>query len=196
MEETVKLKIRKLPKALAELSHSNQFLKISTFSLFCLTWVMLMVLVYQATKAPVVLPMTQDASVYMSAPMPDPKVEIERAVREYLKHRYNWTSKTVTTQVEKAGDFILPSTKRDFNSSMQNVIRFSVDKIVAQRVYPIEIRVDMKKGAVVIEGDRITSIQGLKAACDLRLELGFESGPRTERNPWGVYISKEKEYQN
>ncbi|MGE3263190.1 MAG: hypothetical protein AB7K68_15525 [Bacteriovoracia bacterium] len=79
--------------------------------------------------------------------------------------------------------------------SMQNVIRFSVDKIVAQRAYPVEIRVDLKKGIAVIEGDRITSIQGLKAAGDLRLELGFESGPRTEQNPWGVYVSKEKEFQ-
>lgn len=78
---------------------------------------------------------------------------------------------------------------------MQNVIRFSVDKIVAQRAYPVEIRVDLKKGVAVIEGDRITSIQGLKAAGDLRLELGFESGPRTGQNPWGVYVSKEKEFQ-
>ena len=117
-------------------------------------------------------------------------------MREYLKYRYNWTPKTVSSQVGKAGDFILSSTRRAFEGSMQNVVRFSVDKIVAQRAYPVEIRVDLKNSVVVIEGDRITSIQGLKAAGDLRLELGFESGPRTEKNPWGVYISKDKEYQN
>lgn len=46
----------------------------------------------------------------------------------------------------------------------------------------------------MIVGDRITSIQSLKAAGDLKLELGFESGPRTFVNPWWVFISKEKEF--
>jgi hypothetical protein len=39
----------------------------------------------------------------------------------------------------------------------------------------------------------VTSIQGLKAAGNLKLELTFESGSRTEGNPWGLYISKERE---
>lgn len=195
MNESVKLKLRKLPKALAELSHSNQFLKMSAFSAYLICGLLVTLLFYQAIKPTAVLTLAPDGSYYQEAPKPDPKIEIERAVREYLKYRYNWTPKTVSAQVGKAGDFILSSTKRAFDGSMQNVIRFSVDKIVAQRAYPVEIRVDLKKGIAIIEGDRITSIQGLKAAGDLRLELGFESGPRTEQNPWGVYISKEKEYQ-
>ncbi|GIL16357.1 MAG: hypothetical protein BroJett040_01080 [Oligoflexia bacterium] len=196
MNESVKLKLRKLPKALAELSHSNQFLKMSAFSAYLICGLLVTLLFYQAIKPTAVLTLAPDASYYQEAPKPDPKVEIERALREYLKYRYNWNPKTVSAQVGKAEDFILSSTKRAFDGSMQNVIRFSVDKIVAQRAYPVEIRVDLKKGVAVIEGDRITSIQGLKAAGDLRLELGFESGPRTEQNPWGVYVSKEKEYQN
>jgi len=194
MNESMQLRLRKLPKALAELSHSNQFLKISTFSLFTLCGLLVLVLFYQATKAPVVLPLASDGSVYMNAPKPDPKIEIERAVREYLKHRYNWTPKTVAAQVEQSRAFIQPSTLRVFDTAMQNVVRFSTERIVTQRIYPIDIEVDMKKGVVMILGDRITIIQGLKAAGDLKLELGFESGLRTDRNPWGIYISKEKEY--
>lgn len=194
MNESVKLRLRKLPKALAELSHSNQFLKVSTFSLLALTGLMLMVLFYQVTKAPIVLSMTPDGSVYKDAPKPDPKIEVERAVREYLKLRYNWTPKTVAASVESARAFILPSTLKVYDSAMQNVVRFSLERIVTQRVYPADIEVDMKKGIVMILGDRITIIQGLKAAGDLKLELGFESGPRTQRNPWGLYITKEKEY--
>ena len=195
MNDSVKLKLRKLPKALAELSHSNQFLKMSAFSAYLICILLLVIICYQAFKPAAVLTLSPDGSLYQEAPRPDPKVEIERAVREYLKYRYNWTPKTVGAQVGRAGDFILSSTKRAFEGSMQNIIRFSVDKIVAQRVYPVEMQVDLKKGVVVVSGDRITSIQGLKAAGDLRLELGFESGPRTEQNPWGVYISKEKEFQ-
>lgn len=77
---------------------------------------------------------------------------------------------------------------------MQNVVRFSSERMVSQRVYPGEIQVDLKKGLATISGDRITSIQGLKAAGDLKLELSYESGPRTTLNPWGVYISKEREF--
>lgn len=194
MNESVKLKLRKLPKALAELSHSNQFLKVSTFFLFALCGLLVMVLFYQVTKAPVILPLAPDGSVYMNAPKPDPKIEIERAVREYLKHRYNWTPKTVAAQVEQSRAFIQSSTLQVFDSAMQNVVRFSTERIVTQRIYPLDIEVDMKKGLVMILGDRITIIQGLKAAGDLKLELGFESGLRTDRNPWGIYISKEKEY--
>ena len=194
MNESMQLRLRKLPKALAELSHSNQFLKISTFSLFTLCGLLVMVLFYQATKAPVVLPLAPDGSVYMNAPKPDPKIEIERAVREYLRHRYNWTPKTVAAQVEKSRAFIQPATLKIFDSAMQNVVRFSTERIVTQRIYPVDVEVDMKKGIVMILGDRITSIQGLKAAGDLKLELGFESGPRTERNPWGIYFIKEREF--
>jgi len=196
MKEPIKLRLRKLPLALAELSHSNQFLKISNFSLLVLTGLMLMVLLYQATKAPIVLSMASDASVYKEAPRPDPKSEVERAVREYLKLRYNWTPKTVASNLERAKAFILPPTLTVFDSAMQNVVRFSVERLVAQRVYPAEIEVDLRKGLATISGDRITTIQGLKAAGDLKLELSFESGPRNMANPWGVYIKKESENSN
>lgn len=194
MNESVKLRLRKLPKALAELSHSNQFLKVSTFSLLALTGLMLMVLFYQVTKAPIVFSVAPDASVYKDAPNPDPKIEVERAVREYLKYRYNWTPKTVASSLESARNFILPTTFKVFDTAMQNIVRFSSERSVAQRVYPSEIEVDLKKNLATISGDRITTIQGLKAAGDLKLELSFDSGPRTTANPWGIYISKEKEF--
>lgn len=194
MNESVKLQLRKLPKALAELSHSNQFLKVSTFSLLALIGLMSMILFYQVTRAPLVLPLAPDGSTYLNAPKPDPKIEIERAVREYLKYRYNWTPKTVAASVASARVFILSSTVKVYDSAMQNVVRFSSERLVAQRIYPAEVEVDLKKNLATISGDRITTIQGLKAAGDLKLELSFESGPRTPSNPWGVYIASEKEY--
>ena len=145
MNESIQLKIRKLPKALAELSHSNQFLKMSAFAAYLICGLMMTLLFYQAIKPMTVLTLAPDGSFYKEAPKPDPKIEIERAIREYVKLRYNWTPKTVSSQVDKAGAFILPSTKRAFDTSMQNVVRFSVDKIVAQRAYPFEIQVDLKK---------------------------------------------------
>lgn len=193
MNENIKLKIREFPKALAELSHSNQFLKISTLSAYGLCALMMMVIFYQATKPAYVLTLAPDASVYKEISKPDPKVEIESAIKEYIKHRYNWSPKTISEQVDKASVFILPSIKKKFNEAMKGIIRFSTEKMVEQRVYPYEIKVDKKKKVVLIAGDRITSIQGIKAAGDLHLELAFDFGPRTEINPWGIFVKKEVE---
>ncbi len=193
MNESIKLKFRKLPKALAELSHSNQFLKMSAFSSYLICGLLTVLLFYQALRPVEVLTLAPDGSVYQETPKPDAKLEVERAVREYLKYRYNWSPKTVKSQVDQARNFILSSTQSAFNSSMKDVVRFSAEKNVSQRVYPVNVSVDLKKSIVTLLGDRITGIQEMKAAGDLRLELSFESGPRTEINPWGVYISKERE---
>ena len=76
---------------------------------------------------------------------------------------------------------------------MADIIKFSTSKAVAQRIYPDRVAVDLAKRTASISGDRVTAIQGLKAAGDLRLELTFDSGPRTAQNPWGLYILKERE---
>ena len=55
------------------------------------------------------------------------------------------------------------------------------------------IGLHVKKQVAKVEGDRITSILGVRAAGSLKLELHFKSGPHTPRNPWGVYIAKEVE---
>ena len=54
---------------------------------------------------------------------------------------------------------------------MADTIKFSTSKAVAQRIYPDRVAVDLAKRTVSISGDRVTAIQCLKAAGDLRLEL-------------------------
>lgn len=193
MNTNIQLKIRKLPKALAELSHSNQFMKASAFSAYGLCALLIIFIFVQSMRSVQVLTIAPDATVYQNATAPKPEVEIERAIREYIKFRYNWAPKTINSQLSKAGTFILPSTKRIYDGSMSDVVKFSIEKSVSQRAYPYEIKVDLKKGIVSVFGDRVTSIQGIKAAGDLRLDLTYESGPRTVLNPWGIYIKKEKE---
>ncbi len=193
MNQSIQLKMKKLPKALGELAHSNQFLKMSALSAYFICALLSGLLFYQASKPLEVLTLEPSALAYQAAPKPKPEIEIERAVREYLKHRYNWEPRNVVTKVAEAQAFILPSTRKTFSTAMAAVIKFSSERMVAQRVYPDKIQIDIEKGAALINGDRITVIQGMKAAGDLKLELSFESGPRTAANPWGIYISKEKE---
>ncbi len=193
MNQSIQLKMKKLPKALGELTHSNQFLKMSAFSSYLLCGLLITLLFYQAIKPTAVITLAPDASVYQNIDAPKPENEIRQAVKEYLERRYQWEPKTVVKQLQAAQIFILPSTRKTFESSMANVARFSTEKLVSQRVYPEKILVNLEKRVVSILGDRITSIQGLKAAGDLKLELQFDFGPRTLTNPWGVYISKERE---
>jgi hypothetical protein len=195
MNQTIKLKLSRFPKTLGELAHSNQFLKVALFSAFLICSLQLGLLYYLSFRQLPVITLTPEGAVYQTTSLPHPSIEIEKAVREYLKHRYNWTPKNVATQVKQAEHYILPSTHKVYTSAMKGVVQFATEKSVEQRVYPNTVKIDLKKKTAFIDGDRITAIQGLKAAGDLQLELSFESGPRTEQNPWGIYFSREKEFQ-
>ena len=193
MNQEIKLKMKQLPKALSDLMHSNQFLKMSAFSAYLICGLLVTLLFYQSVKPTPVLTLAPDGSVYQTAPPPKPEVEIERAIREYMKYRYNWEPKTVSTRINEAQEFILPATKKTFGTSMASVVKFSTEKLVGQKVYPEKIQISLSKSTATVIGDRITSIQGIKAAGELRVDLTFDSGPRTKNNPWGVYISSEKD---
>ncbi len=193
MNQTIQLKIKKLPKALGELTHSNQFLKMSAFFSYGLCLLLAGAIYLLAGKAPVVLSMAPDASLY--EPIAEPKAEnaIRQVVTEYLKLRYRWEPKTVASQIKAAQAFIPIAIRGVYESSTANVIRFAQEKIVAQRVYAEKVSINLEKKTVLILGDRVTSIQGLRAAGELKLELSFDYGPRTATNPWGIYITKERE---
>ena len=193
MNQSIQLKIKRLPKALGELTHSNQFLKMSVFFSYGLCVLMMGAVYLLAAKAPVILSLAPDASVYQSIAAPNPESEVRQAVERYLELRYRWEPKTVAKQIEAAQAFILPGTRKTFEVSTANVVRFSVEKNVAQRAYPEKITVNLDRRTVSISGDRVTSILGLRAAGDLKLELSFDFGPRTAKNPWGIYVSRERE---
>lgn len=188
-----KLKLPKLPKTLGELAHSNQFLKISVLVSYGFSILMVALALILGRRAPLVLAFTPDAALYDLTVMPKPEDEIIQAVKAYVEHRYKWEPKTVNTNLHQSEAFILPQSRKAFEAATAEVIKFSMEKNVLQRAYPIQILVDLDKKVALVVGDRVTAIQGLKAAGDLRLELSFDSGPRTKENPWGIYIVKERE---
>ncbi len=195
MNQSIQLKLKKLPRALAELTHSNQFLKLSAFYAYGLSLFLIGVVYMFASKPPEVLTLTPDAALYERIAEPARENAVRRVVEEYLELRYRWEPKTVANRMREAEAFILPATRKTFEAATANVIRFAQEKNVAQRVYPEtdKMPVNFDKQTVFIQGDRVTSIQGLKAAGDLKLELSFDYGPRTAKNPWGIYITKERE---
>lgn len=193
MNPSIQLKIKKLPKALGELTHSNQFLKMSAFYSYGLCLFLTGIIFVFATRPPQVLTLAPDASVYEV--IAEPKVEsaVRQAVSEYLKRRYCWEPKTAAAKIRSAQAFIPSGIMKAFETSTASVIRFAQEKTVGQRAYADEISINLSKKVVSIQGNRVTSIQGLKAAGDLKLELSFDYGPRTSSNPWGIYITKERE---
>lgn len=187
------LKMSSLPKAIGELTHSNQFLKVFALSALTLLFMGLGVIFVMAMKEPMVITIGPDGKAVERTALPKAEDQIREGIKRYLEKRYQWEPENVIKKLKESEYYITPQALKAFQGAVANVAKFSIEKIVSQKVYPEKIEIDLKKQTALITGDRVTSIQGLKAAGNLKLELTFESGPRTQVNPWGLYISKERE---
>lgn len=192
-EKSVILITPSLPKMISALTHTNQFLKVFSLSAVVLVFMVLGVILVLATKEPMVITLGPDGKAIQRTALPKAEDQIREGVIRYLEKRYQWEPESVMKKLKESEDFISPQALKAFQGAVANVAKFSTEKIVSQKVYPEKIEVDLKKNTALITGERVTSIQGLKAAGNLKLELSFESGPRTHNNPWGLYISKERE---
>jgi len=192
-EKSVNLKMPSLPKMMSELAHSNQFLKVFSLSAVVLVFMVLGVILVMATKEPMVITLGPDGKAIERTVLPKAEDQIREGIKRYLEKRYQWEPENVIKKLKESEEFITPQALKAFKGAVSNVAKFSTEKIVSQKVYPEKIEIDLKKNTALITGERVTSIQGLKAAGNLKLELSFESGPRTQNNPWGIYISKERE---
>lgn len=196
MNEPIHFKNSNLPKLLGDLMHSNQFLKIFSISAILLSLISMTVVLVIAGKAPTVLPLAPDGTLIERArEIPKPEVEIQAALKRYLDLRYKWDPKTVKNQIQSAQVFVSRSARIAYEADTASTVKFSTEKQVSQRVYPIGVKVDINQNSAFITGDRITDIQGLRAAGALKLTLFYESGARTVENPWGIYITKAREEQ-
>lgn len=187
------LKNAQLPKMIGQLMHSNQFLKVFSITSLSLVFMVLGVILVMATKEPMVITLGPDGKAIERTSLPKAEDQIREGVKRYLEKRYQWEPENVIQKLKESEKFITPQSLKAFQGAVANVAKFSTEKIVSQRIYANNIDVNLAKSTAYITGDRVTSIQGLKAAGNLKLELTFESGPRTEMNPWGIYIAKERE---
>ena len=191
--KTIGLKNSQLPKMVGELLHSNQFLKVFALSALALVFMGLGVSLVMAMKEPMVITLGPDGKSLERTNQPKAEDQVREGIKGYLEKRYQWEPENVTKKLKESEQFITPQALKAFQVAVANVAKFSTEKLVSQKVYPEKIEIDLKKQTALITGDRVTTIQGLKAAGNLKLELTFESGPRTQENPWGLYISKERE---
>lgn len=193
MTQTILLKAPKLPKIVGELAHSVQFLKVFSLSALAIALSLTITLTLLVGRPPVILTLAPDAVPLARVDAPKAEDQVKAAVSRYIENRYGWEPSTVVTRLKEAQAFILPQSLKAFQGSLAEVTRFSAERQVSQRAYPTEIRVDLAQKTAFVSGDRVTSIQGLKAAGNLKLALSFDGGPHTRENPWGVYITRERE---
>lgn len=191
--EPTKLKMPSFPKMVGDLKQSVQFLKLFSVGTMMVTLFLAGIIMSIVSEDLPVVTLDSCGNVMEQTTLPKAEDQIREGVKYYLGKRYHWGPENVVKKLKESEDFITPQALRAFQVAVANVSKFSTEKIVTQRVYPANIEIDLKKGTALITGDRVTSIQGLKAAGDMKLELTFESGPRTMNNPWGLYISKERE---
>ncbi len=195
MQTKFQIKSLKLPQLLGDLTHSNQFLKMFSISMVGITGMALLLIFVLSTRAPSVLTLSPSAQPLNEVPLPNPEQEVQVAMKHYLELRYQWTPENVKRKLSDAQSMIQSGAMKAYLGAVTNVVKFSTEKQVSQRVYATNFVVDLDRKSVQILGDRITSVQNLKAAGDLKLELNFEFGSRTKENPWGIYVTKEKELQ-
>ena len=193
--DTKQLKNSQFPKMISDLSHTNQFLKKFSIVTLCLVLASFFVIFSLTNQEPVILTLSPEGKILEKTRMPKAEDLIREGINRYLEKRYTWVPSDVQKKLADSSFFVSPTSQKAFGEAMANIIHFSLEKQVAQKVYPSNIEINIKDGTAFVTGDRVTSIQGLKAAGNLKLQLSFENGPRTKENPWGIYITKEKEEQ-
>lgn len=192
MDTHMQLRSAKFPAMISNLLHSNQFLKMFSFYSLSLALITLLGLIIAINKGPEVITLSSSGVVVSKA---EPKLNafVEEALRSYISKRYKWTPESVVGKLKESEAFILPNTQKAFEEAVSKVARFSKEKMASQKVFIDDVENNLKHKTALITGTRITSIQNLPAAGEMRLELSFDSGPHTTENPWGVYVTKEKE---
>lgn len=193
MDKALKLVGTRLPKFIAELRYSNEFLKIFSLSCLGLSIISCVVSVCSINRSPVVLAFSKTADPLKEAEFPSADEQIKAAVRSYVEHRYNWTPENVDKQLNGVKASVSSKAKEAFLNAKDGIVKFSKEKGVSQKVYVDSVSVDLEKETAEVRGERITLVQGMRAASSLKLVLDFESSKRSKENPWGVYILKEKE---
>lgn len=183
------------PVIWGDLAYQNQWLKRVALLACLVSMLSLTVAAVLAKRKPQVLVMDPQANIVPVSGQVPIEVEAEKAVRRYVELRYVWQPDTQAKTLPLAKGFVAPTSTKAFDKTVTELVAFSKGRNVAQRVYPTTIIADGKTSRVQVVADRFTEIQGLKAATILRVILTYQTGPRTDANPWGIYIVKEEELQ-
>lgn len=192
MNKSILLQTSEYPNALKEFAKENLNLKFLCGALLTISILMLILILFLFKKGPSVVAISSTGEIALI----DTKItdlQIQAAITQYLKHRYTWDEKNISSELEKARFFVLPQLVPAFDRSMLETQKYVKDRKVRQRVYPKSISIDLKEKKIAVVADRITEFDGLKAATEMNIVFNFSIDDRTIVNPWGIYVTKETE---
>ncbi len=146
MENTkfVKLKTTQLPKMLADLTHSNQFLKVFTLASLVLTILMLFAVIFMATKEPTVITLNVDGKNLEKTLLPKAEDQIREGIKKYLEKRYQWEPENVIKKLKESEEFITPTSLKAFQSAVSNVASFQLKKLFHKRSIQKKLKLILK----------------------------------------------------
>lgn len=189
--QNLKTKLEKAnyPKLVTDLAYQIHFLKLLAYGLTGVTTLLLVVVIFLLKKSPDVIAIDPSGTV-ASVSHELHTSHVEAAAKKYIQYRYSWNPQNIESQLNLAEDFIYSSLKASFKKSLNETIKFVKDRQVVQKVYPNEIKVDLKNRVVTVSADRITEFDSLKAATVLKATLNFDLDSVTDKNPWGIFFTK------
>lgn len=154
IKKKITLKNSQFPKMAGELLHSNQFLKAFAFLALVLVFIGLGIILVMAMKEPMIITLGPDGKSLERTIQPKAEDQIREGIKRYLEKRYQWEPGNVVKKLKESEKFITPQALKAFQVAVTNVAKFSMDKIVSQKVYPEKIEIDLKKQTALITGDQ------------------------------------------
>ena len=177
----------------------NQFLKYLLIVFGCVNMVLAISLTIVSFRSPPIFAVSSvDSGMLRSDPPPKEYLEREAktVISGYLEIRHNWEPVSIEKSIGKASRFVDRSFRESFLRANASQIKIAKEKKVSQRFYISSVNVDLEKGVANVAGDRILTIDGLRAVSSLAFALKIRIGERTEQNPEGVYVTSEQLIEN
>jgi hypothetical protein len=120
--------------------------------------------------------------------------ELKRTVKAYVEAHYNWDSTTVASHHEEAAKYISEKFVKAFIAANSEQVKIAQEKKLQEKVYfSSDVQIDSKAMTAKVFLDRILVIDALRAVTPWILVVTFEYGPRTDKNPEGIYVTGEKQ---
>lgn len=173
----------------------NAFLKGVLVVLSMLFTIQSVVLCVVAFRKPVLFAVGKNETAVFTVTPPSDELlanELKRVVRQYAETHYTWDSSTVEKAHADASRYVAKDFIKAFNTANAEQVRLAKEKRLGQKVYVAGVSVDTSSLSSRITMDRILTVEGLRAVSQLVLEVSFDYGPRTSKNPEGIYVTGEK----
>jgi hypothetical protein len=173
----------------------NSFLKGLLVVLASLFFIQSIALTILALRKPDIIAVSEtETAILTKAPPSDVllETELKRIVSRYALAHYYWDVATIDEAHRQAAHYVASSFQKSFVEANAQQVKIAKEKKLSQKVYVSNITDDPQALTARVTLDRILQVDGLRVATPLVLDLTLQSGPRTNTNPEGLYITGEK----